>query len=371
MKFQIEKNIILENLINVCRAISSKNIIPILNGIKFELNKDGLYLTASDSDLLIKSLIKKEDIKQIDNEGIIVIQSDRLVDIIRNMPADIIEFEVLEGLKIIIKSGTSKYNLNCYDPTEYPHIKIEEHKNPININSNVLKNIINQTVFAISTQESRPLLTGINIKITGDILECIATDSYRLAKKIIKLANSVDEDINIVVPGKNILELDKILTDDEPLELHIFNNKILFKYKDIVFQSNLLAGTYPNTTNLIPNEFNIMLNTNLYDYNSSIIRASLLTNSRDKNIIKMHLEKGKLEISSIAEQGSSLEKVNVESNTNESFDISFSARYMLEALKTFKDENIMILLNGDTKPIVIKSTEDESLIQLILPIKTY
>lgn len=371
MKFQIEKHIILNNIIDVTRAISSKNIIPILNGIKFELNKDGLYLTASDSELLIKSLIKKEDIKNIESEGIIVIQSDRLVDIIRNMPDDIIEFEVLEGLKIIIKSGSSKYNLNCFDPTEYPHIKIEEHKNPIMINSNVLKNIISQTAFAISTQESRPLLTGINIKITGDVLECISTDSYRLAKKIIKLASNVDEDINIVVPGKNILELDKILTDDEPLELHIFNNKILFKYKDIIFQSNLLAGTYPNTTNLIPNEFSIMLNANLHEYNSSIVRASLLTNSRDKNIIKMHLDKGKLEISSIAEQGSSLEKVNVECNTNESFDISFSARYMIEALKTFKDEQIMILLNGDTKPIVIKSTEDESLIQLILPIKTY
>ena len=371
MKFQIDKSIILNNLIDVTRAISTKNIIPILNGIKLELNKDGLYLTASDSDLMIKSLIKKEEIKHIDSEGIIVIQSDRLVDIIKNMPDDVIEFEVLEGLKIVIKSGTSKYNLNCFDPSEYPHIKIEEHKNPVIINSNLFKNIISQTVFAISNQESRPLLTGINIKITGDILECIATDSYRLAKKIIKLASSVEEDINIVVPGKNILELDKIITEDEPLELHIFNNKILFKYKNIIFQSNLLAGTYPNTTNLIPNEFNIMLNVKLSDYNSSIIRASLLTSSRDKNIIKMHLDKGKLEVSSIAEQGSSLEKVNVESNTNETFDISFSARYMIEALKTFKDEQIMILLNGDTKPIVIKSTEDESLIQLILPIKTY
>ena len=371
MKFQINKDILLNNLIDVSRAISSKNIIPILNGIKFELNSDGLYLTASNTELMIKLLIKKENIKKIDNEGTIVIQSDRLVDIIKNMPDELIEFEVLEGLKIIIKSGNSKYNLNCYDPTEYPQIKIEEHKNPIIINSNNLKEIISQTAFAISNQESRPLLTGINFKITGDILECIATDSYRLAKKIIKLVNNVDEDINIVIPGKNILELDKIIIDDEPLELHIFNNKILFKYKDILFQSNLLAGTYPNTTNLIPDEFNIMLNVNLNNYNSSIVRASLLTNSRDKNIIKMHLDKKIIEISSIAEQGSSLEKVSVESNTSESFDISFSARYMLEALKTIKDENIMILLNGDTKPIVIKSTEDESLIQLILPIKTY
>lgn len=371
MKFTIDKNLILENIVNVCRAISSKNIIPILNGIKLELNEDGLLLTASDSDLLIKSLIKKEDIDSVDSFGNIVVSSDRLIDIIRNMPEDKIEFEVLEGLKINISSGNSKYNLNCYDPSEYPNVKIEENKNPIVIKSDVFKTIISQTVFAISTQELRPLLTGINIKIVGDILECIATDSYRLAKKTIKLDNSVSEDINIVVPGKNVLELDKILTDEEDLTIHIFNNKIIFNYKNITFQSNLLAGTYPNTTNLIPSEFNIMLNTNLKDYNSAVVRAALLTNSRDKNIIKMHLANNSLNISSIAEQGSSNEQLNVVSNTNEEFDISFSARYMLEALKTFKDEEILILLNGDTKPIVIKSTEDESLIQLILPIKTY
>ena len=371
MKFKINKDIILENLINVSRAISSRNIIPILNGIKFELSSDGLSLTASDNDLLIKSFISKENINELENEGIIVVQSDRIVDIIRNMPEDIIEFEVLEGFKIIIKSGESKYNLNCFDPTEYPNIKIEQNKNPITLKSDILKKMISQTIFAISTQELRPLLTGINIKITGDILECIATDSYRLAKKTIKLDNSVDNDINIVIPGKNILELDKIIVGEEDVELHIFNNKIVFNYKDIIVQSNLLAGTYPNTTNLIPTEFSIMLNVDLNTYNSSVVRASLLTSSRDKNIIKMHINKNLLELSSTAEQGSSLEKLKVDSNNNDNFEISFSARYMLEALKTFSDEQIMILLNGDTKPIVIKSVEDESLIQLILPIKTY
>ncbi len=371
MKFSIDKNIILENLVNVTRAISSRNIIPILNGIKFELNKDGLFLTASDSDLTIKTKIEKENIKSFENEGNIIVQSDRIVDIVRNMPNDEINFEVLDGLKIVITSGNSKYNLNCYDPSEYPSIKIEEHKNPIKINSNIFKQMINQTVFAISNQELRQILTGINIKITGDILECIATDSYRLAKKTIKLDKVIDQDINIVIPGKNILEFDKILGEDLPLEIHIFNNKIIFKYSNIIFQSNLLSGTYPNTTNLIPTEFSIMLNTSLNDYNSAIIRAALLTSSKDKNIIKMHLGNGNLIISSTAEQGSSLEEISVESNKNEEFDISFSARYMLEALKTFKDDQILILLNGDTKPIVIKSTEDESLIQLILPIKTY
>ena len=372
MKFTIEKNIILENLINVVKAISTKNVIPILNGVKFELTKEGLYLTASDSELTIKTFIDKTNIKNVDKEGIIIVQSKFIVDIIRKMPLDIINFEVLDGFKIKITSGSSEYNLNCFDPSEYPFVNLEEHKNPIIINSNIFKKIISQTVFAISNQELRPLLTGINLKITGNILECIATDSYRLAKKTIILPTSVVEDVNIVIPGKNILELDKILTDDKPLEIHIFNNKIIFKYSNIIFQSNLLAGTYPNTSNLIPTDFKIMLNINLWDYLNSIDRAALLTENKEKNIVKMHLEKNNLTITSSAtEIGKVEEQLKIESNTDDILDISFSARFMMDALKTFKDEQILILLNGEIKPIVIKSTEDESLIQLILPIKTY
>ena len=142
MKFTIKKNKILENLVNVSKAISTKNIIPVLNGIKFELTKDGLYLTASDSELTIKTFIDKQDIKNIENEGTIVVQSKFIVDIIRKMPLDTINFEVLDGFKIKISSGSSEYNLNCFDPSEYPSVKLEEHKNPIILNSNIFKSII-------------------------------------------------------------------------------------------------------------------------------------------------------------------------------------------------------------------------------------
>ena len=372
MKFTIEKNVILENLSNVVKAISSKNIIPILNGIKFELTKEGLYLTASDSELTIKAFIDKESITNVENEGSIIIQSKYILDIIRKMPSDEINFELMDGLKIKIYSDNSEYNLNCLDPKEYPVLKLEEVDNPIVIDGNTFKSIIGQTSFAISTQELRPLLTGLNFNIVGDLLECIATDSYRLAKKNIKLDKPVEDDINIVIPGRNIMELDKIIVDEENVEMHVFSNKVLFKYKNIIFQSNLLSGTYPNTSNLIPKDFAIIINTNLNDFFSSIDRAALLTQNKDKNIVKMKLKDNQLIINSYASEiGKVEEKLNVETSKDAAIDISFSAKYMLDALKTIKDEEILILLNGEVKPIVIKSVTDESLIQLILPIKTY
>ena len=372
MKFSIDKSIILENLSYVIKGVSTKNVIPVLNGIKFELKKEGLYLTASDSELAIQAFIESKLIKNIEMEGIIIIGSKFILEIIRKMPSDVIHFEVIDSLKIKIYSESNQYNLNCMDPNDYPNLRLEEHKDPIILKGELFKSIINQTSFAISTQELRPLLTGVNIKINGDILECLATDSYRLAKKNIKLSTPIINDVNIVIPGKNIIELEKIITDDEELEMHIFNNKVLFKYKNIIFQTNLLSGTYPNTSNLIPTEFDIIVKTSKESFASAVDRAALLTQGKDKNIIKMKIEKKEMVINSFASEiGKTEECLQVDTSENSNIDISFSAKYMLEALRTLKEDDILILLNNDVKPIVMKSLTDESLIQLILPIKTY
>lgn len=371
MKFVIEKNILLESLTNVMRAISPRNIIPVLNGVMFDLTEEGLYLTASDSDLVIKNFIPKEQIKNIDKTGKIIIQSKYLLEIIRKLPNTDINIEVIDGLKIVISTENTLYNLNCLDTEDYPEISLSEVDNPIVINSSIMKEIISQTLFAVSTQESRPLLTGINLTITANVLECIATDSYRLAKKTIILDKEYPA-ANIVIPGKNINELDKLLTEDSDLELHIFNSKILFKYQNYIFQTSLLSGTYPNTTNLIPTEFEIIITTSQSDYYSAIDRASLLTQNKDKNIIKMETNNNELTVSSFASEiGKSEETIVINKNTENNISISFSAKYMLDALKTLKEEDLVILLNTDSKPIILKSAKDESLIQLILPIKTY
>ncbi len=372
MKFVIDKNILLEALTNVSRAIGTRTTIPILNGIKIDLNSDGLSLMASDSELTIRVMIPEKDIKKIDKTGSMIIQSKYILDIIRKMPADIINFEAEDESKLKIYTDNNEFSLNCYDINDYPNIILEESKEPITIKDEVLKSIINETSYAVSTQEVRPLLTGVNLKIVGDILECIATDSYRLAKKNIKLANVVNNAINIVIPGKSIIELEKMLDTDEDVIMHIFNNKILFKYKNVEFQTNLLSGTYPDTSNFIPNEFAYMINLNLKDFNDAVDRASLLAVNKDKNIVKVLIDNKTMIISSSSNEiGKTEEKLTIECSNKEKLEIAFSSRYMLEALKVIKDDSILLLINSDDKPILIKSIKDESLVELILPVKTY
>lgn len=372
MKMLIEKNILMEGLNYVSRALSTKNIIPILNGIKFDLQKKGLYLTATDNDITIQTFIDKKDIKSIDEIGCSIIYGKSLLDIIRRLPNTDIIIENFENNEVSFKTDTSIYNFNCFRLEDFPNIVLEEIKNPIVISSQTFKDLINKTSFACSMQESRPLLTGVNIKIQGNLLECTATDSYRLSKVSTVLDKMYEENINIVIPSRNINELVRILDTDDDLEIHTFSNKIIFKTNDLIFQSSLLNGTYPNTDNSIAKEFKYIIKVDLKELYNTLDRASVLTQSKDKNIIDIEIDNNLLTLKAVSlEMGKVEERLNVDNQTNNKIRISFSAKYMLEALKMFSKENIYLLLNGEISPIIIKEEDNENLIELILPMKTY
>lgn len=373
MKLKINKDILLENLNYVGKALSNRNIIPVINGILFELTQDGLSLTATDNEITIKTFIDKEFIKEIKEEGRIVIYGRFILDIIRKLPTEDIDIEEIDGGKAIISTPTSKYNLNCFDVNDFPNIKMEYVSNPIKLTAGNFKEIVNQTVFATSQQESKPLLTGINLKIIANSLECVATDSYRLAKKQVKFNSMTDENINLVIPAKNINEFVKLIDeDDDEIELHAFSNKVLFKYHGILFQSSLLNGSYPNTDQLVPNEFNIIYKLNLNEFYSVMDRASILAQAKDKNIVSLETKGNRLVITSSSPEIGKIEEVmNIDVIKGEDIKISFSAKYMMEALRSFNSDEVTIYFNGEIKPIIIREDDNGDLLQLILPIKTY
>lgn len=374
MKIKIKKDLLLEGLNKVSRAISTKNLIPILSGIKFDLSLEGLTLTASDNDITIQTFIPIEnDNMYIEKEGSIIIQGKYILDIVRKLPDEYINIEVIDELKILIYAENSEFNLNGINKKEYPNISLENSKTFVKINNKVFKTLINQTAFATSNDESRPILTGINIKIIGDILECSATDSYRLSKKQVKIDNVTNENYNIIIPGKNITEFIKILNDNNnDLEIHIFNNKVLFKQENLLFQSRLVSGNYPNVNNLIPNDSFLKVTANLSDLYDVIDRASILTSDKEKNIVTLETNKNVLIVkSSSAEIGRVEEKMIISKDNDEEIKISFSAKYMMDALKSFEGDMVEMLFVGEVKPIIVKDVEDPNLIQLVLPIRTY
>ena len=375
MKLTIKKDLLLDALNKVSKAISTKNLIPVLAGIKFELKKKKLTLTASDNDITIQTSINcnSDEDFTVESEGSIIIQGKYVLDIVRKLPDKYINIEVIDELKILIYTENSEFNLNGISESEYPNIGLEESKKKVNIKAGVFKSIVNQTAFASSNEESKPVLTGINFNIVGDVLECNSTDSYRLARKVVKLDNVSEENYNIVIPSHNIIEFAKILGDDEEeVEIHIFSNKILFKAGNLKFESRLINGTYPNTSNLLPDDSFLIISTQLSDFYNVIDRVSILTSDKEKNTVTLETNGNMLILrSSSAEIGRVEEKMPITKNNSEDIKISFSAKYMMEALKSFSTETVDIHFVGEIKPILIKSTEDESLTQLVLPIRTY
>lgn len=372
MKLLIEKKVLMEGLNAVGKALSNRNIIPVLNCIKFDLTEEGLYLTATDNDITIQYYIKNELIKNIEETGCSIIYGKTLLAIISKLPESDILIENFENNEVSFKTDNSIYTFNCYMPENYPNIVLNESKTPIIFSSSKFKDIINKTTFACSLQESNPLLTGINIKIQGNIFECTATDSYRVSRIVENLNEICSENINIIIPARNVNEFAKIINSDEEVQIHVFSNKIMFKLENIIFQSSLLNGKYPSLNELIPNEFEYRIKINLKEFYNTLDRASLLTGSKDKYIIDAEIKQNHLVLKAYSQDmGKVEEKIFIENETNKEINISFSSKYLLEALKMFEGEEIYMLLNGEIKPIILKEVENDNFTQLVFPIKTF
>ena len=374
MKLIIEKETLVNNLENVSRALSTRNIIPVLNGIKFKVTKEGLYLTASDNDISIEIFVDKVDIKSIEEEGELVISGgSKLLEILRKLPNNDMTIESYEENMIFFKTPNFEYKSNCYPKEEYPDINFEESDKYAVVNSNKVREMISKTSFACSLQESRPLFTGINVKLTNNNLEFVATDSYRLSKMQIEIDNKEENDFNIVIPARNINELLKVLNKEDNVYIHIFSNKVLFKYNNIKFQSSLInGGTYPNTDNSIPKSFESTIKVNIKEFFNVVDRASLVSQFKDKNIIEMEIVNDKLTIrASSVDVGKIEESIIVDNVSKSNIKISYSAKYMIDALKIFNKENIFILLNGDISPIILMEEDNDELTELISPMKTF
>lgn len=373
MKMKIKQKILMEHLNYAIKGISNKNLIPILNCIKFDLTEDGLYLMSTDNEIAIKTFIDKDKIDLIEEKGEVVISGKYIYEIIRKLGNEVINIEEVIDSQILITTPTSSFKLNCNNVSEFPNLDLEFSKSPIIINQQLFKKTINQTIFATSTQESRPVLTGINFKINNNKLICTATDSYRLACKELDLNETEIGDTDIIVPARNLIEVVKLLnSDEENVELHIFANKVVFNFNSITIMTRLINGSYPDTTKLIPNDFSLIVKVNLNNFYNAIDRASLLTNEEEKNIIKLETKDNFLIISSnIPEIGNVEEKVELLEKIDNNIKIAFSSKYMMDAIKVFEGKDIALKFNGEIKPIIIDDAEGSNLLQLILPIRTY
>lgn len=372
MKFIINRDLLFLNLNNVSRALSTKAPMPILTGIKIEARNNCLFLTASNNEISIQALIRDKRQLKIEEEGLVVVPGKYFIEIIRKIDSKDVDFTTFEENIVKILADRSNFTLNALDKDNYPIISFNDSDTMIIMDVGNLKQIIRKTTFATSLSESRVILTGVSFASEGKKLEVIATDSFRLAKKFMILDTEYPK-ISVVIPSRSLDELNRIIDENEaPVEIHFSSSKVLFKYKNMLYQTRLIDGTFPNTSNLIPADFLTSIKFNKNDLIAAIERASLFTSLDSSSIIKFTMNSDKtVEISSTTNEIGTVKEeiIPLECSNVMNFQIAFSSKYFLDAVRAFDSTEISIHFTGEIKPFIITGEYDIYLTQLILPVR--
>ena len=379
MKFTINRPAFINQLNNVLRAISSKTTIPILTGLKMVVTDHSVILTGSDADITIESTLDASDSSyglSIEEPGAIVLPARFFNEVIKKLPDKQATIEVFNGLQVRITSGTAEFTINGQDANNYPHLPEVESENTVELASDMLREVIDQTRIAVSKQESRPSLTGIHVTLNNGILTAVATDSHRLAQRKVELPETADRDFDIVLPGASMTELAKMIADEKDgVKMQITENQALFIFGNTHFYSRLLEGNYPETSRLIPESSDTRLEITASDLLASIERASLLSHESRNNVVKLSVNpENKIATVSgtSADVGNVEEEINADQIVGNPLEISFNPDYMRDALKSFGQTKILISFTTALRPFTLVPTEEKAnFVQLITPVRTY
>lgn len=382
MKFTISKNAFNAYLADVSRAIPAKATIPILTGLKITVTKEGVTLIGSDSEISIESFLSIEDESlglSIEEEGSIVVTARLFNDIIRKLPTSEVTIESNEQFVVTLKSGQAVFSLNGTDGSQYPKLPEIESDRQIILPTVLFKELINQTIFSASNQESRPVLTGVHLSMKEGYMLGVATDSHRLSQRQIPLEmNASQENLDsITIPKKTLTELVRIVEDDQNIEMIITSQQVIFLIDNLIIYSRLLEGNYPETSRLIPESHNTVLTLNSEEFMQAIDRASLMSHQGKNNVVQLAIHSDKVELSVQGSNlGSANEEIATKSIEGEELKISFNPDYMKEALRSFNAVDIQIGFQSSVRPMLLFAVDKSEvahneLLQLLTPIRTH
>ncbi len=362
MKIIVNQKDISKSINIVQKAISSRTSLQILEGILIETVDNRLKLTATDLEIGIETYLDC----QILEEGSIVVNSRIFGDIIRKLPQSNIEITIKDN-NINIICEKSEFNILGSNASEYPELPKIINQSSFIIPNDLFKAAVKQTVFATSEDETRAILMGVLFKLENKTASFVALDGYRLALR--KIPVDIDEEIEIVIPSKSLLELNRILDDSEDeLEIILAPNHIIFNIGDTLFSSRLLDGQFLNYNDIIREDHNTVVRVNKIKLQSSLERASLLAKEEKANLIKLNIKDNSIIIKSNSEIGNVNEEVD-STSSGDNLDIAFNSRYILEGIKVIDSEEIELFFMGSLNPCIIKPVDDKNYTYLVLPVR--
>lgn len=374
LEFKINKVCITKAISDVSKVVSTKALLPVLSGIKIVVNSNHLILSGSNSEIAIERVIpltlNNNIVLDVIETGSVVLSAKHLSEIVKKLPGDI-HIKMLEKQLVTIQSEEITIHLNGFSSEEYPTLPDIDLSKHISIPSNKLLEIIEQTMFAVSKNMSRPVLTGINITLSSNEISFIATNSQRLASRKYSLVSDFEE--SFTISEKSLRELSKLIKNEIHLITIYFSGKyIVFKSDDLTLFSSLIEGSYPNTSRLFPKDAKTIITLNTKQFLQGIDRACLFANEWRNNNVHLEIEnKTKIKISSyfseigLIEETQPIKEITGETNLK----ISLDASFLMDALTAIKEEEIKLSFSGSMGPILIEPINNPSYIQLISQVR--
>ncbi|MBN3038754.1 MAG: DNA polymerase III subunit beta [Candidatus Omnitrophica bacterium] len=362
MKIVTEKNSLLKSIQTLQTAISSKTTLPILSNFLIETQKGKVHMAATDLDVGISLSIPVDIIE----EGGITIPAKRFVDIIRDLPDGKIDINVRKNNAISIESQKCFFKLMGLPKEEFPKLPKLQDKESFATEQQLLKNMLNLTAFAVSHDETKYILNGVLFAVKGKKIRLVATDGRRLALIEKDLTQNTDLKREVIVPIKAIQELMRNLGDEGTVKVVFSENQISFQFDNIMLISRLIEGQFPNYEQVIPKEGKDKIVVDRETFLWAAKRVSNLT-SPDSQSIKIDLFKDKLIFSKNSpDMGEAKEEIDIEHKGDE-FSVGFNPDYLIDALKSLKDQSVSLELTGPESPGIIRA--QDNYVYIVLPMQ--
>lgn len=365
MKFRCEKYLLQNACAIASRAAASKSPIPTLEGLLLTAGAD-LRITGYD----LKEGIYTDIAAEISEPGSIVVGARLFGEMIRRLPDGIVTISVDERNNVNVKCGKSDFHFMGYDADEYPEMPNVDGLNNVSLPQQILRSMINQTIFAVATSDVRPIYTGTLFEISGDELTLVSVDGYRLAKRTEKIEKGQMEDCSFVVPGSALSDIERICSDEEDeVRISVGSKHISFSIGDTVVISRRLEGDFLNYKKSIPDSFRYTVQVDRAEFMSTIDRVALIINEKNSSPVRLNFNDGSIDCLCATVIGKAEDVCTCE-GSGDGLEIGFNDRYLMDALKAAGTEKLNICLNTASSPSIIEAADgSKNFTYMILPVR--
>ena len=369
MKIICEKDLLVEAVSNVARAACAKSPVPALEGILLKAQDGQLQLTGYDLELGIVTTIEAKT----EQPGQLILSARLLLDIIRRIPAQTVSILSDERDLATIRGGASEFTIPGLNAEEYPELPNFEQQSDLVLKQGVLKSMIDQTLFAIATTDSKPVHTGSLFDVKDSCVTLVSVDGYRLALRREPIVS--DLTTRFIVPGKTLAEISKLLKEEDEEAYLALSQKhfagrrhILFKIDNYTVISSLLEGEFLDYNAAIPKVSKTTVKINTRSLTDAVERTSLLISDRLRSPIRLSAMDQKVQLNCSTSMGKAHDEVDCEMS-GEAVSMGFNNKYLMDALKASDCDMVKLEINGALSPMRILPLEGESFLFLVLPVR--